>query len=125
MKENFFQIDLQNISVHINLGWLEAERRHPQKIQVDISIRFLNCPDACYSDNLNGTISYDELYDITQNCFMNKSYHLLEKASYDIYNTIKSKLKKEDLLKICLTKTHTPIKAFEGQASFTYGDSFL
>lgn len=114
-------IVLQQLELHVQLGWLPAERLTLQLILVDIHIDFTKPPDACLTDDLQDTYCYHTLYNTLQENIAPKTYRLIEHLGYDIYHFVKSVMTDDSKVNICVTKNLKALN-LSGAACFWYGD---
>ncbi len=108
-------IGLENIEIFAHHGWYEEERITGNTFIVDIKL-ILDLQDYSGSDELNETINYEKLYEITLDN-MNRPRKLLESICWNI---------KEDLLacfgnkingSIKIAKLNPPLKGKVGKSS--------
>lgn len=114
-------ITLQRFELSIHLGWPDAERLTKQWVWLDIALFFPKPPDACLTDNLDDTFSYETLCHLIQEKISEKPYRLIEHLGFEIYTLVKKTLPKDLRIEICVTKK-PPIQHLTGGVSFRYGD---
>lgn len=113
------QITLTDLELQLRLGWPEEERQAIQTVLVTLTLRFAEMPAGCKTDELDGTVCYDQLsQQITQHC-EKKTYKLIEHLGYDIYCIIKS-IKAIDCR--VTVKKKPAISNLKGIAAYTCGD---
>lgn len=114
-------ITLQKFELSIHLGWPDAERLTKQLVWLDIALFFPKAPEACLTDHLDDTFSYETLCHLIQEKISEKPYRLIEHVGYEIYTLVKKTLPQGMLIDICVTKK-PPIQHLTGGVSFRYGD---
>jgi FolB domain-containing protein len=112
---------LHELEIFVFLGAQLPERKHQQRISVDIHIEFVKPPTACTTDLLSDTFCYDSLNQTIQNHIMSKEFLLLEHLTYDIYACVKTFLSKDNKITIKVTKFPDIFLRSKG-VSFWYGD---
>lgn len=115
---------LQEIELHVHLGWPDNERVEKQLVQVTIELLFSSPPLACETDHLQDTICYSTFIQLLQENIGEKSFHLLEHLGATIYTIIKNYLNTLSLsahIKVAVIK-HPKIAGLNGPVTFCYGD---
>jgi dihydroneopterin aldolase len=120
----FYQLVLDNISVDVHLGHLEKERSLPQRVLLDITLRFVHPPLACLTDDLHDTICYASLSCDLQKFCAGRSFKLIETLGYQLYHFIKLRIaeitpEKIDVF-LCITKN--PLLANLSRSRFEISD---
>jgi len=119
MKPIYTQLKLHDLALNLRLGWPDEERRCKQTVSVSIILKFPAMPMGCETDDLTGTICYDQLTKtITTQC-EKKSYKLIEHLAYDIYNQVKASHPID--CQVSVSK-QPPIENLHGGATFVCGD---
>lgn len=114
------QLCLKRIELSVFLGWPSTERQQKQSVFANIDIFFSQAPVACQTDELTDTICYAALIQELQNYLQEKSFHLLEHLTYEIYLFIK---KYSPAINCCVHITKYPnISSLLGGVCFSYGD---
>jgi dihydroneopterin aldolase len=112
---------LHQLALDVYLGWPDEECQHKQTVEVDIKIEFLQLPQACVSDHLQDTFSYDHVIAKIIETTSTPKYRLLEHLGHEIYLLVKSLLTPATKISVRVKK-YPAIAALKGGASFTIGD---
>ena len=119
-KKNHSSLSLQGLSIPVNLGCSDEERKIKQTIILDIVLYFKVIPQACHTDILNDTICYDKLVKEICDFCKSKDYCLIEHLGYEVYKLLKNKLSEEMDVKLSITKCNPSLNL--KQSVFTIGD---
>ena len=118
-------ISLNRLSLILNLGVTDNERRVPQEVWIDYKIYFSGIPNACESDKVSDTICYHEIAEITKNYCKNKEFRLLESLCYQLYQQIRGHIDAKVGLWVRVKKCKPPIDDLLGTTSFELADNDL
>jgi len=121
MNTTYSRIVLHKLELNVHLGWPEAERSIKQAILVDIYLDFAQPPNACLSDDLIDTFSYETLCQVIEKQISAKHFRLIESLGHAMYHLVKSTVSDHLSVNICVTKK-PPIINLTGGVSFWYGD---
>jgi dihydroneopterin aldolase len=83
-------LTINDLSLKVKLGWPDNERKESQTVSLDVKIKFSHLPIACQTDRLEDTLCYSSLVDSIHVGLQNKSFHLIEYLSHEIYLIIKN-----------------------------------
>ena len=102
-------IRIINLKIHANHGVHESEKLNGQVFEIDLEI-ITNLKIAMVSDNLDDTISYENLVKSITNKFTEKRYNLIEKIGNEICDFL---FDKYDMKQVTLRirKPNAPINA--------------
>lgn len=82
---------LRDLKFQVRLGVPDEERAKKQEVLVSIEIIFLENSEMYQSDNVEDSICYDSLIKDISRYLEDKSWKLLEKLTYDLYELIKAR----------------------------------
>ena len=117
-------ITLNNLELHVLLGWPHDERLQTQTVVLDVFLGLQTPPAACLSDNLTDTYCYDSLVKHIQTCCADKTFQLVEHLGFTLYQAIREKIAPQDSLRLRLTKMPTAyLPDLKGGVTFEYGDA--
>jgi len=122
MDREFATLSFRKARLNVRLGCSEKERRLAQQVDLDLSIRFLEPPPACKTDQVDQTVCYDELIKWARSYCEGKEFRLIEKLAHDLFKCLKAKLPPLASLWIQTTKVNPPVEELYGGASFSFGD---
>lgn len=112
-----FEISLTNLRFYSYHGVMEEERKLGNEFNVSISI-CIPVDDRVEEDNLDGTVSYAELYDIISK-EMQQPHKLLEKVALNIVKRLQRDYPQIKKGEIKIKKMHPPIPGIMESASVT------
>ena len=81
------KIRLNNVQIYAYHGLFNEEKQLGQKFQIDVEISS-NLKKSCYTDNIDDTINYKDVYNIITSCFANHKKNLIESLAEDMANQI-------------------------------------
>ncbi len=102
-------IRIINLKIHANHGVYESEKTNGQIFEIDLEI-ITNLKIAMVSDNLDDTISYENLVKSIIIKFTEKRYNLIEKVGNEICEFIVGKYDVQQVT-LRLRKPNAPINA--------------
>jgi dihydroneopterin aldolase len=120
------EIHLRGFRTHVNLGCQEVERAHQQEVRMNISLRWVSFPKACWSDDLRDTFCYVALMQYVRVALQSKEFFLIEYLSYYIYQSVRAFIAQYDslsddiLLRVEIIKT-APVEDLQ-EATFLCSD---
>jgi FolB domain-containing protein len=80
INQKYSVINISDLEVVTIIGMLEEEKITPQRLIVNLQIKF-DASDAAKSDNIDDTIDYFELTKIVKDFIENSRFELLEKLA--------------------------------------------
>src|SRR2546423_1880040 len=86
------RLSLNGLRLQVKLGCHREERQIPQFVRFDVQICFKSPPAGCISDQLEDTVCYARLSELTRNVCNKSEYHLIEKLGWDVYSALKESL---------------------------------
>lgn len=117
MKDFSFEIALNKLRFFARHGVLDFERESGNEFIVDLSVR-IPFDKRIVDDELEGTVSYADLYEIVKE-EMEVPRKLLEKVANEIAIRIKEKFPEVTMGFIKIEKVRPPIPTLLGSASVT------
>ena len=99
--------DLKIFAFH---GVNEEEKINGQNFVFDIDL-YVNMTKACYSDNVEDTVSYAKVIKTVTRVFTAKKYDLLEKAAQITADAILDEYSDVSKVTVTLKKPEAPMKA--------------
>jgi len=118
----FSSIALHRLRLTAHLGCGQDERQALQWVFFDLKLKFLSLPQGCISDELSGTVCYDQLSQAIQQVCASTQFHLLENLGWKVFAAVKEILPPQTQLWIRVTKEKPPIPQLQDGASFAIGD---
>jgi len=116
--ESLFLIELNDLNFHAFHGVFEQERRVGNDFSVNVSVS-IPISEGIVKDNLDGTISYADIYETVKKEMLIPS-DLLENVAFRIGSAIQHKYPSIRGGKVSVRKLAVPIPAFQGTATVTY-----
>ncbi|PHQ80202.1 MAG: hypothetical protein COB66_05305 [Coxiella sp. (in: Bacteria)] len=110
-------LKLTDLKLSVNLGWPDDELAVPQDVFITIEIRYAQLPSACDSDDLAGTLCYDQLSQKLASVVAGKQFRLIERLAQALFNQVMLLLAPDDVLTLSLAK-NPPMDNLAG-AAFT------
>ncbi|AIL65254.1 Dihydroneopterin aldolase [Rickettsiales bacterium Ac37b] len=116
-------LSFDKLSIKVNLGVSDIERKISQEIYLSLKLIFITPPKGCFSDNIEDTICYNQLANVIKEFCENREFKLIEYLTYQLYQSIKDFINNSNV-KIWLKLDKYPgvIKDLLGATSFTYHD---
>ena len=118
MKNPLLQIN--ELELGVFLGLPNEERARRQVVKLNIEVAFPDVPDACKTDDINDTVCYHELINSLRSELEEKTFHLIEHLTQEVYNTLAKLLPENSTIAVSLTK-HPQIQGL-GSVTFHYGE---
>lgn len=109
------EISLNRLRFYSYIGVSEQEQSVGQEFEVDVRI-YIESNSLIEDDNLEGTISYADIYEIISET-MDKRRRLLESAAIEISNAIKNRWKEIARGEVSIKKCQPPITGMSGNAT--------
>lgn len=107
--------------IWFRLGCTEAERVHPQAVDISVHIKFDTPPKGAHSDILDDTIDYCQFIHCANNLAEGMSFNLLEHLGHTIYEAFKE-FTNGNQFKIIVHKVTPHYEQITNGMSFEYGD---
>jgi dihydroneopterin aldolase len=115
-------LKLKDLTLWIHLGCLSGEQEIPQEVRVNLEFRFLQLPSGAVSDKLEETICYGNIATLVQEHCEKKSYYLIERLGFEIYEICKQAISIKADLSVSVHKVNAPVKQLLGGALYQCGD---
>jgi dihydroneopterin aldolase len=117
-------LQLDKITFSVNLGVPEAERIQKQEVHLWVKLFFPELPQACFTDNINDSICYDQFSNNIAEFIEGQMFSTIEHLTHQLYLNIKSfpSFNHEVKLWLKLEKPGHTTPAIQGSASFVYTD---
>lgn len=109
------EISLNALRFYSHIGVSEQEQTVGQEFEVDLHV-YTESNASMEKDNLKGTISYAELYEVVAQIMGNRR-KLLESAAIEISNTIRERWQEVVRGEVSIKKCLPPITGMSGNAS--------
>ena len=117
MSESTILISLEGVRLYGYHGVFEQERRVGAEFEAWVDLE-MACPPGCETDNLEGTVSYADVYEVLKTEF-DKPSDLLEHLVARISRRIRERWPQLLSLTVKIRKVAPPIPNFQGSASVT------
>jgi len=112
---------IEGLELPVYLGWTNNERAEKQIVLLDIDMYFVQPPRACISDQLDDTVCYSALITNINQHLLNKTFHLIEFLTSELYRFIKQQIPHPSNVIVRISKR--PKDLGVGCVQFSYGDS--
>ena len=116
------ELTIRGISLPIHVGCSEHERRDPQPVEIDLTIRFGTPPRGMVTDRLEDTVCYDALVDAIKEVASDREFSLIEHLANEIFTSLRRIVEAEHELRVTVRKVSPPIPEITKGAAFTVGD---
>jgi dihydroneopterin aldolase len=114
-------LEVRGARLAVKLGCTAEERRLPQEVDLDFTIRFREPPPGCRTDRLEDTVCYAQLVERARAHVETREFLLMERLAEDLHGLLGRGLPSSAALEIRVTKVHPPVPRILGGVSFTYG----
>ena len=104
------KILIRDLKIFAYHGVNEEEKINGQNFVFDIDL-FVNMTKACYSDDVNDTVSYAKVIKTVTKVVTEKKYNLLERVAQITADAILEEYSDVSKVKITLKKPEAPMKA--------------
>jgi 7,8-dihydroneopterin aldolase/epimerase/oxygenase len=111
-------MNVQDLSLWVRLGCTESERAHLQEVRVSIHIAFSEVPDACFSDELRGTVCYAELCSRLKNYCESREFKTVEKMAMGCSETVQTAVGSAHRFSVEIHKVRPPVPGLGGGVVF-------
>ena len=105
-----YKILIRDLKIFAFHGVNEEEKINGQNFVFDIDL-YVNMTKACYSDNVEDTVSYAKVIKTVTRVFTAKKYDLLEKAAQITADAILDEYSDVSKVTVTLKKPEAPMKA--------------
>jgi 7,8-dihydroneopterin aldolase/epimerase/oxygenase len=114
-------IALQGLEFHAHHGVYAHERESGNKFSVDISVKS-SLNESAFSDELDGTLNYEELYAIVKQ-EMEQPAKLMETVAHRIIHQVFNSISSAETVTVKISKFNPPIGGTCERASVTLSKS--
>lgn len=104
------KILIRDLKIFAYHGVNEEEKVNGQSFVLDLDL-YVNFSRACYSDNLNDTVSYAKVIKTVRRIFTEEKYDLLEKAAQIVCDAVFDEYEQVEKIRLVLKKPEAPISA--------------
>lgn len=104
------KILIRDLSLFAYHGVNPEEKENGQTFRLDIDC-YVNITKACYSDNLDDTVSYAKIIKLVRRVFTAEKYDLIERAAQVVADAVLEGFSDVFQVDITLKKPEAPIKA--------------
>lgn len=111
------KIQLEGLEFFAHHGYHHEEQKLGNRYTVDISL-FTEFGEAATSDDISGTVNYEEVYQIISR-IMAHNTRLLEHIAHQINQSILSKFTQVEKVEVKVCKHNPPLKGICNRASVT------
>jgi dihydroneopterin aldolase len=111
------KIQLEGLEFFAHHGYYKEEQKLGNRYTVDISL-YTEFGEAALEDNLEGTVNYEEVYQVIRDV-MNQNIKLLEHIAHKINRSILEKFSQVDKVETKISKHNPPLKGICKVASIT------
>jgi dihydroneopterin aldolase len=109
-------VSISKYAIYVKVGVTDEERAYPQKIFIDINLKYPALPNGCISDDIGDVICYDSICQLIAKSVEGKEFKLIEYLSFYVFNLLK-KTCREHLLHVRVVKAPSIVN-LEGNAIF-------
>ena len=118
------KLKIKDLRLWVHLGCSEAERENLHAISVTVKITFSQPPKGVHTDNLEDSLCYRHITDLTKDAVSNKEFKLVEHLTFciydDIHKYVSSTCYADSQIEVKVTKLFPPIESLQGGVSFSY-----
>ena len=116
------ELTIRGVLLPIRIGCSAEERRDPQPIEIDVTVRFETPPQGMITDRLEDTVSFDALVQTIKEVVLDREFSLIEHLANEIFTSLRSVVGPDHELRITVRKVSPPIPEITKGAEFTVGD---
>jgi dihydroneopterin aldolase len=116
------ELTIRGILLPIRIGYSSEERRNPQPVEIDLTIRFQTPPRGMVTDRLEDTVCYEGLVDAIKGVTSNSEFSLIEHLANEILTSLRRIVAPEDELQVTVRKVSPPIPEITQGVGFRVGD---
>ncbi|MBR0497709.1 MAG: dihydroneopterin aldolase [Paludibacteraceae bacterium] len=109
------EITLQNIRIYAHHGFFKEEQEIGCEYEVTVTVRF-DGTKAELEDDIDGTVNYQEIYDVVKE-EMSKRSKLIENVARRIIDAINDRFPQIKYTELSLSKINPPITGQVGKAT--------
>lgn len=113
------ELTIRGILLSVRLGCSEDERKSPQPVEVDVSIRFESPPRGVVTDRLEDTVCYSLLVSAIKEVVTGREFSLVEHLAGEIFGALRGIVASPHRLRVTVLKVSPPIPELTRGAEFT------
>jgi 7,8-dihydroneopterin aldolase/epimerase/oxygenase len=110
---------VHRLELDVRLGCGAEERARPQKVELDVTLRFSAAPGACRSDRLDETVCYAELANAARDLVARREFRLVEHLAYEVLDAFRRHVWSDVRIDLTVRKVSPPVAGLLGGVSFT------
>jgi 7,8-dihydroneopterin aldolase/epimerase/oxygenase len=110
---------MHRLELDVRLGCEADERARPQKVELDVILRFAAAPGACRSDRLDETVCYADLAILARDLVARREFRLVEHLAYELLTAFRRRIHAEVRVDLTVRKVAPPVEGLLGGVSFT------
>ena len=123
MKHHHALLEIKSLCLKVHLGLSEEERKSPQQVSFDITIRFAQAPAAEQDDHLGpGGLCYFKICEALEDLVRGRSFSLIEGLAHQALKTVKKLVPEKTSVCLSVLKPRPPVKNLKGGVRYTTGD---
>ena len=104
------KITIKNLKLFAYHGVNPEEKENGQNFFIDLDY-YVNITKACYSDDLNDTVSYAKVTKTVRRAFTSQSFDLIERAAQAVADAVLDEFKDITRVDITVKKPEAPVNA--------------
>ncbi|MBQ7203359.1 MAG: dihydroneopterin aldolase [Eubacterium sp.] len=104
------KITIKNLKLFAYHGVNPEEKENGQNFFIDLDY-YVNITKACYSDDLDDTVSYAKVTKTVRRAFTSQSFDLIERAAQAVADAVLDEFKDITRVDITVKKPEAPVKA--------------
>lgn len=116
------RLHVRAVALEVHLGHGAEERARPQRVEVDVILRFHRPPAAVETDLLADTVDYGALVEALEEAVDGREYRMVEHLAGVLYRVVRARVRPEDALELRVRKVAPPVPAITGGAEFVLSD---
>lgn len=117
MEATSLTISLENVRLYGRHGVFLQEREVGAEFEVSIDVT-MQASDGCITDDINGTVSYADIFEVLKEEFEIPSA-LIENVASRILDALRKRLSHATAITVKIRKISPPIPSFQGSAAVT------
>ena len=116
------ELSIRAISLLVRLGCSAEERLNPQRVEIDVVIRFGTPPRGMVTDRLEDTVCYGSLVEAIKETVSDREFSLVEHLTNEIFTALKRIVESKHELRVTVRKVSPPIPEITKGVAFTVAD---
>ncbi len=113
------ELTIRGIALPVRIGCSADERRDPQPVEIDLTIRFDAPPRGMVTDRLEDTVCYDTLVTAIKDVVSAREFSLIEYLANEILTSLRKVVGSEHELRVTVRKVSPPIPEITKGSEFT------